>query len=420
MAKSTLRLDTRRALKDGTFPIQIAVGHGTDLYISTGIYARESEWNALTHQYEGISARSINSALLSMLSLVTNRIMELKETGQWQKLDRAQIREMLTNIELERPTVNVPTLADAFAAMCEGRAERTKGLIRSTALKIQAFGYDPKELHFGMIKKTWVEDFYTSMKGLSVNTKAAYTKTVRRAVNWALDHDIITSDPFRHFRIRTEETRMRDLPVDKFRTLISLDLPAKYAAHRDLFLLTFYLVGINTVDLADCTADSIVNGRLEYRRHKTGKLYSIKIEPEAMEIIERYRGKKRLLRWFEKYKNYKALQGTANHALSGIGKPLPGKEGAVKRLQDMQPLEKGLSMYWARYSWATYAADLDIPRDTISEALGHSYGARVTGVYIKYNRDKVDAANRRVIDYLLQKDRPSSRTDGLRNNLITK
>ena len=69
----------------------------------------------------------------------------------------------------------------------------------------------------------------------------------------------------------------------------------------------------------------------------------------------------------------------------------------------MQPLEKGVSFCWARYSCSTYAAYLDIPKDTISEALGHSHGAKVTGVYIKYNRDKVDAANRKVIDYVLGK-----------------
>lgn len=45
--------------------------------------------------------------------------------------------------------------------------------------------------------------------------------------------------------------------------------------------------------------------------------------------------------------------------------------------------------------------ELDIPKDTISEALGHEYGSRITGVYIKYNRDKVDEANRKVIDYIL-------------------
>lgn len=31
MAKSNLRLDTRRALKDGTYPVQICVGYGTNI-----------------------------------------------------------------------------------------------------------------------------------------------------------------------------------------------------------------------------------------------------------------------------------------------------------------------------------------------------------------------------------------------------
>lgn len=35
--------------------------------------------------------------------------------------------------------------------------------------------------------------------------------------------------------------------------------------------------------------------RIEYKRAKTGRLYSIKVEPEAMEIIDRYRGTKGLL-----------------------------------------------------------------------------------------------------------------------------
>ncbi len=48
-----------------------------------------------------------------------------------------------------------------------------------------------------------------------------------------------------------------------------------------------------------------------------------------------------------------------------------------------------------------FTVDLDIPKDIISEALGHKHGSTVTGVYIKYSLDKVDAANRKVIDYFL-------------------
>lgn len=59
------------------------------------------------------------------------------------------------------------------------------------------------------------------------------------------------------------------------------------------------------------------------------------------------------------------------------------------------------SSYWARHSWATVAASLDIPKETISEALGHEIGSRVTSIYINFDRRKVDEANRRVLDWVL-------------------
>lgn len=56
-------------------------------------------------------------------------------------------------------------------------------------------------------------------------------------------------------------------------------------------MLIFYLIGINTKDLFSLTSKNAVNGRIEYRRAKTGRWYSIKLEPEAMVLIERYKGK---------------------------------------------------------------------------------------------------------------------------------
>ena len=49
--------------------------------------------------------------------------------------------------------------------------------------------------------------------------------------------------------------------------------------------------------------------------------------------------------------------------------------------------------------WATLAAEIDTPKETIAEALGHSVDT-VTDIYIKFNRRKMDEANRRVIDLL--------------------
>ena len=77
----------------------------------------------------------------------------------------------------------------------------------------------------------------------------------------------------------------------------------------------------------------------------------------------------------------------------------------------LNKFQNGLTWYWARYSWANYAVDLDIPKDTISEALGHKHGSAVTGIYIKYSLDKVDKANRQVIDYLNETPRQASQSD---------
>lgn len=407
MAKSKLRLDKRRILKDGTYPIQIAVGHGTNIYLSTGIYVEAKNWDDTTSLCVSKSGRRINSALVSMLTNVSNRILELKETGQWPKLSDAQIKQMLTNLDLVKPTVGVPTIAEVFEKMMDGRRDRTKGTVKSTALKINAYAGNTNNIRFEDITHTWLEDFYKSMSNMSINTKSTYMRNLRRAFNWALDNGITTNNPFRNYRIPIEETRMRVLPIDNFRLLLSLDLQGMYPEYRDLFLLTFYLIGINTVDLSMLTDDNIIDGRIEYRRAKTGKLYSIKIQPEAAEIINRYRGTKHLIRCFDRYKDYKALQGSINNALAKMGAPARDKKGNYiltgNNRREMDPINKHLSIYYARYSWATFAAELDIPKDTISEALGHSHGAKVTGVYIKYNRDKVDAANRQVIDYLQEK-----------------
>ena len=68
--------------------------------------------------------------------------------------------------------------------------------------------------------------------------------------------------------------------------------------------------------------------------------------------------------------------------------------------KERQPLFPDISSYWARHTWATIAAELDIPKETISAALGHEIGSEVTSIYINFDRKKIDEANRRVIDYL--------------------
>ena len=76
---STLRLDTRRALKDGTYPVQIVVGYGTNIYLSTGIYVAPDEWDSVTKRCTGKGAKKLNDVLTTLLTSVGSRIFDLME-----------------------------------------------------------------------------------------------------------------------------------------------------------------------------------------------------------------------------------------------------------------------------------------------------------------------------------------------------
>lgn len=382
MSRSALRLDTRRALKDGTYPVQIKVGYGTNLYLATGIYLDPQDWDARLQVCTGKQARSINNILSTSLLRVTNRIMELRETGQYETYTKAQLRQMLTDMSLTSPTIGVPTLGEYIDKVRNLKSANTQ-LSYVTTKRRLALYCDVDNLRFTDMTFAWFEAFIKQLEsdGLKRNTVAKYLKVIKTVIKYAEDDGVVVNKGYTKVNSRAEsDTPMRNLPIETLRRIRDTEVVGKTARFKDAFLLSFYLIGINMADMLALPKDCIVNGRLHYKRAKTGKNYSIKIEPEAQAIIDRYPGKTRLLSFGEKGRQFRQ---SCNELL--------GK------------LEPGLTWYWARYSWANFAVDLDIPKDTISEALGHKHGSSITGIYIKYSLDKVDEANRTVLDYFAEK-----------------
>ena len=112
-------------------------------------------------------------------------------------------------------------------------------------------------------------------------------------------------------------------------------------------MLMFYLIGINAIDLFNLK--QIVDGRIEYKREKTGKLYSIKVEPEAMEIINRYKGNKFLLNTLETNDyNYRKYMAAMNRGLQKLGN-FERKGLGGKKIRDI--LFPDITSYWARHKW---------------------------------------------------------------------
>lgn len=390
---ATLKLDRRRANKSGKFPIKVLVGESTDIMLSTDVYASDEEWDDASGRYVGKNAKHVNDLLSMILSRVNTRIIDLKIERRWANLTTKQLRASLSACtSSDKPQKMAGSVGEVFDEVIGSKKGRTAELYKDTLRRLRLF-CDPDCLDFDRINRLWLERFCSAMSDLAINTRAIHLRNLRCVCNYAIDMGVTNNYPFRRWHIPTEDTRMRVMPLEQWRRMAQVELTEQYAEYRDMYLLTLYLVGINIVDLAGLTQDSVVDGRLLYRRSKTGRLYSIRIEPEAEEIIERYKGKRHLLRCFDRYENYKDYAQHLNNGLRKIGER--GADGK------MVPISTEVTTYWARYSWATYAAQIDIPKDTISEALGHSYGNKITAVYIEYDKSKIDAANRRVIDWVI-------------------
>ena len=382
---TTLILDARRPLQDGTFPVKLSVGHGTRLYLSTGVSVPKENW--ADGKVEGLKdAKRLNTALDNQRLRVKARLLRLKEDGKLDRCSASHLRKLLTapvmdDVPEEDRRTTLWKIADKWISTKEGR---TRELYQHTLAKLRAFAGDGP-LYIEDIDRVWLHDFENSIGG-KVNSRAIHLRNLRTICNFALDEELTTHYPFRKFKIRTEETRKKALTVEQVRAFMAVPGPNEY---RDVFLLLLYLRGINIGDLAKLTEADVVNGRIEYRRNKTGQLYSIRVEPEAREILDRWKGESHLLRCFDRYQDPHDYNRRMREALKKM------------KTLDGELIEKDCSSNWARHTWATMCAELDVPDPTISLGMGHRIaGHRTTAIYIKRDMKKVDDANRKVIDYI--------------------
>ena len=215
MGKSTLRLDARRQLKDGTYPVQIKVGYGTNLYLATGIYLYQEDWDARLQVCTGKAARRINNILGTLLLQTNNRILELRETGQWGKLTTVQLRQMLTNLDLTTPTVGVSSLGDYIDRVRDLKTTNTQVSYVTTKNRLALY-CDVDNLRFSDMSYAWFEAFIKKLEddGLKRNTVSKYLKVIKTVIRYAEDDGVQVNPAYKKVNSRAEtDTPMRNLPI---------------------------------------------------------------------------------------------------------------------------------------------------------------------------------------------------------------
>lgn len=208
----------------------------------------------------------------------------------------------------------------------------------------------------------------------------------------------IRVNPFSKIRVPKDEvTEKRSLTIEQMQMIVSLPYKEGEKYHRfniakDVFLLSFMLMGMNSVDLYYC--EDLKDGILSYNRKKTASRRTdkahikVRLEKEVQMLIEKYRNKdkskKQVFDFYARYSGSIPFNAALNKGLKEVGEII-----GVENLQ----------FYAARHSWATIALnDARIDKYTVHEALNHvDEKMKVTDIYIKKDFSILWEANRRVL-----------------------
>ena len=401
MATAKLYLD-KRASVGLTAPVKVLITHNRkSVFLSLGVKVPIEKWDSQMLCLKGKENRNLQLFIMQKKVEIDEALINIIRRGIPSDMTATQLREMVLkeiSPQIESEQLNAEEKKDCFLSRFRRFMENrptpgTKAIYNDTYKKVVKFSTGNEGLTFDEIDVEWLTSFdsFLSKTMKSKNSKSIHFRNIRAVFNAAITDEVTTNYPFRKFKIKSEETEKRSLSLEQLHIFMSANLEPWMERYRDVFMLLFGLCGINIIDL--CHLKEVNDDRVVYRRAKTHKLYSIKVEPEIKSLIYKHKGKDWLLDILDNYGKSQDFNRRLKRGLDAI----------IAYINKQLPKQKQLpriSSYWARHTWATLASDIDIPIETISAALGHSYGCATTAIYIRFNQKKVDAANRKVLDYV--------------------
>jgi site-specific recombinase XerD len=231
---------------------------------------------------------------------------------------------------------------------------------------------------------------FLKQSGIMKNTVSCYMRSLRYAYNQAVKQGLTEQkNPFASVYTGIDKTVKRAVNEDVILKLKNLDLAENscLALSRDMFLFSFYMRGISFVDMANLRKSNVQNGYIVYFRSKTRQMLTVKIEPCMQEIISRYEA--------QTVDDYLLPIFTANNRIHAS--QLRNYNKRLRRISEILGLDKPISSYVSRHTWATIALRRGIPVEVISESMGHENEA-TTRIYLaSLGQTVVDSANAEII-----------------------
>ncbi|CAM4307517.1 Site-specific recombinase XerD [Pedobacter westerhofensis] len=394
MVNIKIILDTRKAKKDNSYPVCFRIYHrGKSTIRSVKIYIKEDQWDdqkkvVLKNHPNSVT---LNKRLLKEFADLQSELLLADDDKVSQFFKPAPV------IKLQKEVAKQTIQSFVNELIRELRLDGKVGnswVYESALNALKKF--HPADLSFEEIDFQFLDKYNKHLlrSGVKHNTAFFYLRTLRAFYNKAIKHKIVDRSlyPFHDITLKAEKTKKRAIDKLLIKEIVDLALPEQSTIWhvRNWFMLSFYLMGISIVDLALLTPSNIKNGRIYYKRQKTGKLYDIKLLPQALAIIDLY--KKQPYGYILPIINRKTKNDEERLRLVKDRTRLANKY--LKRMGDLIETDQTITTYTSRHSWATICKKLGFSIEIIAEALGHEYGNKTTAVYLdSFDQDVIDNAN---------------------------
>jgi site-specific recombinase XerD len=283
---------------------------------------------------------------------------------------------------------------DLKASHRYGTARHYKGILSVLRRFTRERDLKFNELNYDFLKRF---ERHNLAKGNTWNGISVYMRGIRALFNKGIKAGLIEKEayPFTYYTIRQIPTEKRALEASDIRRILELELPKDEVLfrYRNYFICSFFLYGMNFTDMAYLQLSNIIDGRIRFRRKKTGKLYDIKITVQLREILDIYLvGKTKEDYIFPVIKR----QDPAKQERE-INWERQRYNRGLKKIQKLCAIEQKLTTYVSRHSFATQAMLHNIPLEAISAMLGHSK-LNTTQIYLRSLPTRIlDDYNERLI-----------------------
>lgn len=392
-------LRTGKIYKNGQSPLMLRFTHDRNTkLVALGLSVEPHYWNK---DAEMLTSDCPERAILQ--SKIDSALAVYRK-----KINRLEALDVPVNFDtLFEPTTRKAgiTIEDGFNAEIE-RLESLGKINSATKHKyaLQVLdGYKSVKTALEAIDLDYLKglELYLRQRGNKDNSIATRFAIFKAIYNKAVKEGKVTvkQNPFTLFQVGSlwAKTRKRAIDKDDIQRLIDLEIADGHTTEyrrlaRDLFLFSYFTAGMNFGDIARLRYKDIVKGRVNYSRHKTQKLLSFQLVPNALQIIEKYS------RANHAQEDYifpildRSEHKTAQQIFNRLHKVLRKVNRELKTLGEQIGLKMPLTTYVARHTYATVLKRSGVSVALISESLGHS-DLSTPQIYLdSFENSQIDAA----------------------------